>query len=364
MGGQLRTMERKATNHNQPVRSTAGRVTRSPVTKEQLVAEMHETVDKLLRDGASRGDIKILHRALKELRYAFKVFAPFRGRRKVTVFGSARCPADCPTYRPAVLFGRAMAEHGWMVVTGASTGIMEAGHAGAGREASLGVNSLLPFEQNANYIIAGDHKLVHLKYFFTRKLIFVKESHAVALFPGGFGTLDEAFEVLTLVQTGKRDLNPLVFVDEPGGDYWHEWERYVRHCLLDRKYISPQDLHLFRVTDDVNEAVQEILRFYTVYHSMRYVGDKLVLRLQQPIPDELLEQLNERYKDILVSGTIEQTGPLPEESDDPYLSHLTRLVLHFNRRDFGRLRQLIDEVNASHPQPVERSTPPEQDIEL
>ncbi len=357
-------MERNTMSHKLPGGTNAARAARTPVSKEQLIAEMHETVDKLLKDGASRGDIKILHRALKELRYAFKVFAPFRARRKVTVFGSARCPADCPTYRQAVLFGRAMAEHGWMVVTGASTGIMEAGHAGAGRDASLGVNILLPFEQNANYIIAGDRKLVHLKYFFTRKLIFVKESHAVALFPGGFGTLDEAFEVLTLVQTGKRDLIPLVFVDEPGGDYWREWLRYVQHCLLDRKYISPEDLHLFLVTDSVDEAVQEILRFYSVYHSMRYVGERLVLRLQQPISPDLLEQLNERYKDILVSGKIEQTGPLPEEADDPYLSHLTRLVLHFNRRNFGRLRCLINDINASRTQPVETTTPPEQDREL
>jgi len=336
----------------------------APVSKEQLVAEMHEAVDKLLKDGASRGDIKILHRALKELRYAFKVFAPFRGRRKVSVFGSARCPADCATYRQAVEFGRLMAEQGWMVVTGASTGIMEAGHVGAGREASLGVNILLPFEQNANYIIAGDRKLVHLKYFFTRKLIFVKESHAVALFPGGFGTMDEAFEVLTLVQTGKRDLIPLVFVDEPGGDYWREWARYVRHCLLDRKYISPEDLRLFLVTDDVKRAVEEILRFYSVYHSMRYVREKLVLRLQRPVAEELLDKLNEHYRDIVVSGRIEQSGPLPEEADDPYLAHLTRLVFHFNRRDFGRLRALIDEINASEPRPVEPPTPPGEDIEL
>ncbi len=334
-----------------------------PATKEELVAEMHETIDKLLKDGASRGDIKILHRTLKELRYAFKVFAPYRRRRKVTVFGSARCPADCPTYRQAVEFGRAMAARGWMVVTGASTGIMEAGHVGAGREASIGVNILLPFEQDANYIIAGDHKLVHLKYFFTRKLLFVKESHAVALFPGGFGTLDEAFEVLTLVQTGKRDLIPLVFVDEPGGDYWRQWEQYIHRCLLDRRYISPEDIHLFLVTDNVDEAVEEITSFYRVYHSMRYVRDRLVLRLQQPLSEQFLRHLNKEYRDILVSGEIEQCGPLPEEADDPHLAHLTRLVLHFNRRDFGRLRLMINEINrvevGNH-----QSTPPSAEVDF
>lgn len=340
-----------------PPRSTG------PVTKEQLIAEMHETIDKLLKDGASRGDIKILHRTLKELRYAFKVFAPYRRKRKVSIFGSARCPADCGPYKQAVEFGRRMAEHGWMVITGASTGIMEAGHVGAGREASIGVNILLPFEQTANYIIAGDHKLIHLKYFFTRKLLFVKESHAVALFPGGFGTLDEAFEVLTLVQTGKRDLIPLVFVDEPGGDYWREWERYIRRCLLDRGYISPDDVHLFLITQDVDEAVNEILGFYRVYHSMRYVGEKLVLRLQRPLSPEILEQLNEDYRDILVSGKIEQCGPLAEEADDPHLSHLTRLVLHFNRRDFGRLRLMINAINALG-EGTEPQTPPSAEVDF
>lgn len=334
-----------------------------PATKEQLIAEMHETIDKLLKDGASRGDIKILHRALKELRYAFKVFAPYRRRRKVTIFGSARCPAGCPPYRQAVEFGRQMAAHGWMVITGASTGIMEAGHVGAGRDASIGVNILLPFEQNANYIIAGDHKLVHLKYFFTRKLLFVKESHAVALFPGGFGTLDEAFEVLTLVQTGKRDLIPLVFVDEPGGDYWREWERYIRRCLLDRGYICPEDVHLFLITDDVSEAVREILQFYRVYHSMRYVGDRLVLRLQQRLPEEVVERFNQEFSDILVSGRIEQTGPLPQEADDPHLAHLARLVLHFNRRDFGRLRLMINEINALAEETAD-STPPSDQVDF
>src|SRR5213079_230602 len=215
---------------------------RQPLSIEHLVQQLKETADKLIRDQANRGDVKLLSTALKELRYAFKVFAPYRGRRKVTVFGSARIGADHPAYLQAVEFSKRVAEAGYMVITGAASGIMEAGHVGAGRENSIGVNILLPFEQEANPIIAGDIKLMHLKYFFTRKLLFVKESDAVALFPGGFGTHDEGFEALTLVQTGKSHLFPIVMVDEPGGDYWALWERYVRDVLLARHLISPADM--------------------------------------------------------------------------------------------------------------------------
>src|SRR5439155_11345841 len=208
---------------------------RAPVGIEQLVQQLKETADKLIRDQANRGDVKLLSTALKELRYAFKVFAPYRGRRKVTVFGSARIGADHPAYLQAVEFSRRVAQAGFMVITGAASGIMEAGHVGAGRQNSIGVNILLPFEQEANPIIAGDIKLMHLKYFFTRKLMFVKESDAVAHFAGGFGTQDECFEVLTLVQTGKSHLFPIVMIDEPGGDYWKQWDHYIRDFLLARK---------------------------------------------------------------------------------------------------------------------------------
>ena len=308
---------------------------------------MHETAERLLKDGATRGDVKILSRTLKELRYAFKVFAPYRGRRKLSVFGSARSnPAD-PTYVQAVEFARAMAGTGWMVITGASSGIMEAGHVGAGREHSMGVNILLPFEQEANRIITGDHKLVHLKYFFTRKLLFVKESDAVALFPGGFGTMDEAFEVLTLVQTGKREMIPLVFVDQPGGDYWKSWEAQLRQFLLPRGYISEPDLGLYKVTDNVADGVAEVLGFYRVFHSMRFVNDSLVLRLQRALPADLVERFNSEFRDILFNGGFVQTRALPEESEDPHLQDLPRLVFHFDRRGHGRLRQLINAINQS-----------------
>src|SRR6266446_4184978 len=231
---------------------------RQPVGTEQLVQQLKETADKLIRDQANRGDIKLLNTALKELRYAFKVFAPYRNQRKVTVFGSARVPSDHPAYHQAVLFSRQIVEAGFMVITGAASGIMEAGHVGAGRESSIGVNILLPFEQQANAVIAGDTKLMHLKYFFTRKLLFIKESDAIALFPGGFGTQDEGFEALTLVQTGKSHLFPIVMVDEPGGDYWQEWLKYVKDVLLARELISPTDLALFKVTDSVDAAVAEV----------------------------------------------------------------------------------------------------------
>jgi uncharacterized protein (TIGR00730 family) len=318
---------------------------RAPVSIEQLVSQLKETADKLIRDHASRGDVKLLATAFKELRYAFKIFAPYRQRRKVTVFGSARLPLDHPACRQAVAFSRRMAENDFMVITGAANGIMEAGHIGAGREQSIGVNILLPFEQDANTTIAGDLKLMHLKYFFTRKLLFVKESDAVALFPGGFGTLDEGFETLTLVQTGKSHLFPIIMVDEPGGDYWALWLRHVQDVLLARGLISPSDMALFKVTDSVEEAVAEVLGFYRVYHSMRYVGQDMVLRLRHWLSPELLERLRVDFKDIIRKGTFEQTAALPAEAADTHLADLPRLRFRFDRRNMGRLRQLIDTIN-------------------
>src|SRR5438093_3401561 len=265
---------------------------------EQLIQQIKETADKLIRDGANRGDVKLLSTALKELRYCFKVFSTYRNRRKATVFGSARLPLTHPACVAAVDFGRRLAQAGFMIITGAANGIMEAGHIGAGRENSIGVNILLPFEQEANTIIAGDVKLMHLKYFFTRKLLFVKESDAVALFPGGFGTQDEGFEVLTLVQTGKSHLFPIVMIDEPGGDYWKRWQGFVVDVLLKRGLISPADLSLYKITDSADEAMAEIAGFYRVYHSMRYVSGNLVLRLQHPLTDAVLKKLSQQFGDI------------------------------------------------------------------
>jgi len=311
-----------------------------------LIAEIKETADKLERDQATQGDLKILSRSLRELRYAFKVFTPFRRIPKVSVFGSARTGKDHPEYSASVEFGRRMAAEGWMVLTGAGGGIMEGAHVGAGKAMSIGVNIMLPFEQGANPIIDKDEKLVTFRYFFTRKLMFVKEVHAVVLFPGGFGTQDELFEVLTLIQTGKRDLIPIVCIDAPGGTYWNAWLRFVKDQLLSRQLISPQDLSLLKVVDDVALAQQEILQFYTVYDSMRYIRDDLVLRLRRPVSDALLETLNSTFADLLLAGKIERTEAHAYESDEDHLAGHSRLKLRFNRRETARLRQMIDVINA------------------
>lgn len=310
-----------------------------------LIDTIKESADKLRQDRTSRGDLKILSRTLRELRYAFKVFTPYRDRPKVTVFGSARTRPDKPAYIQAVEFGRAMAAEHWLVVTGAASGIMEAGHVGAGRENSMGLNIMLPFEQSANPVIAGDSKLVHMKYFFTRKLMFVKECHAVVCLPGGFGTLDEGLEVLTLLQTGKRDMCPVVFLDPPGGSFWRDFHEYTLKHLLGGGMISPEDTSLYKLTDNVQTAVDEILQFYRVYHSMRYVKQTLVLRLKQPISAELLEELNFHFADVLSSGRIEQVSALKDERDEPLLADLSRLTFRFNRRSLGRLRLMIDAIN-------------------
>ena len=247
----------------------------------------------------------------------------------------------------AVDFGKAMADEDWLVITGAASGIMEAGHVGAGREHSMGLNILLPFEQDANPIIAGDEKLVHMKYFFTRKLMFVKECDAVVCLPGGFGTLDEAMEVLTLNQTGKHDPVPVVFLDAPGGTYWKTFDQFLRKELLGGEMISPDDTALYMVTDNCEEAVQECVKFYHVYHSMRYVGDRLVFRLKKPLSDESLAHIRANYQSILVEGSFDQIDALPEEKNEPDLAEMKRLAFRFDRRNLAKLRLLIDYINAT-----------------
>lgn len=321
------------------------RKVRNPST-EQLIDQLKETAEKFQRDKASRADVKMVVTAVKELRYALNVFNKFKHTPKMVIFGSARTPREHPAYQQCVQFARLMAEAGYMVITGAAGGIMEAGHVGAGLEHSLGVNILLPFEQAANHIISGDlSKLVHLKYFFTRKLMLVKESQAVAVFPGGFGTHDETFEVLTLMQTGKAPMLPLVLVESPGGDYWKHWLAFVKGTLLDHGYICPEDLSFFTITDSSEAAVQNILQFYRVYHSMRYVGDNLVMRLNKALSPEVLETLHRDYGVLLARGQFEQTGALPAEAGETHLAHLPRLKFHFNRKKLGRLRQMIDYLN-------------------
>ncbi len=309
-----------------------------------LLAEMMVTICRLAKDGTGRGELKILSRALKELRYAFKVFAPYSEFRKVSIFGSSRTPIGHPEYVQADTFARRMRESGWMVITGAGDGIMRAGHDGAGPDASFGVAIRLPFEQKTNTIIANDAKLINFRYFFTRKLMFVKEASAIALFPGGFGTQDEGFEALTLLQTGKDTPVPIVMIDAPGGIYWQHWRTYVVAELLRTNMIGPDDMHLFRITDDVEVAVREIARFYHRYHSSRYVGDLYVLRLNMPLAPEAVQALNDKYADLLTSGRIEQhAGPLDGENGELPDKH--RLAFRFDRQSVGRLRLMIDDVN-------------------
>jgi len=342
-------MEASANNSFENIHETDARLDDEPKVDggiEHYILQIKETADKLLRDHANRGDVKLLSTALRELRYCFKIFNMFRQRRKVTVFGSARLPLSDPSCVQAIEFGKRLGEAGWMVITGAANGIMEAGHVGAGAENSIGVNILLPFEQHANPIIKDDStKLMHLKYFFTRKLLFVKESDAVVLFPGGFGTLDEGFEVLTLIQTGKSHMFPVIMVDVPGSGYWQHFLRFCQDVLLARKLISPWDLSLFKVTTSVDEAVSEALGFYRVYHSMRYVRGDLVLRLQKTLPEALLEKIRTDFADIVKSGTFEPTTALPTEYGDGHLANLPRLKFRFDRHRLGRLRELIDTIN-------------------
>jgi uncharacterized protein (TIGR00730 family) len=313
---------------------------------EELIAEMIQTVFRLVTDQTSRGDLKILNRALKELRYAFKIFAPYRTVRKTSIFGSARISEDNPYYEMAVDFSHRLTDEGFMVITGAGDGIMQAGHKGAGRERSFGVNIRLPFEQKPNRFIRSDNKLISFHFFFTRKLIFVKETDAVVFFPGGFGTHDEAIEILTLVQTGKSQIIPIIFLDLPDRGYWQEWHSFVQKRMLAEDYISVQDLNLFKIFDNSEAALQEIKNFYRNFHSYRFVNRDLIIRVvSSPTPD-LLKQLNGEFQDILTGDSIRQTDPLPEESDNPETHKFHRLLVPFNRRDFGRLRQMIDVINS------------------
>jgi len=307
---------------------------------------MFERVFRLVGDETYSADLKMLNHALLELRYAFKVFAPYRSVRKVSVFGSARTGKDRLEYKMAKRFSNKVSNRGYMVITGAGPGIMEAAQGGAGRARSFGVNIRLPFESKANEVIENDPKLIHFKYFFTRKVCFLKETDAIVIFPGGFGTHDEAFESLTLVQTGKSDLVPIVFVDRPGGTYWSAWLDYVRTHLRDEGYIDGFDESLFHVTESVEDAVDVVDGFYRNYHSTRYVRPLQVIRMNQPVTDSLLERLNREFSDIVVSGKIERlSAALEAEKDEPKTADLHRIAFRFDRKSYGRLRSLIDVLN-------------------
>jgi len=315
--------------------------TLSPPQKRELQAMIGSLAD-MAREGTSVGDLKIANAALAEMAEAFRVFRPYRHVRKITMFGSARTRPEDPIYILARDLAAKLAAADWMVVTGAGPGIMAAGLEGAGREHAFGVNIRLPHEEDANPFIAQDPKLVEMRYFFTRKLMLIKESHAYAVLPGGFGTQDEAFELLTLLQTGKAEPAPVVMIETPGGTYWHAWVRFVEEEAIAAGWVSPEDKAFFKVTNTLDEASQEILGFYRNYHSVRWVGDLLVLRLQVLPSKAELAEVNRRF-DIVLRGTIRAAAPFPPERNDH--PELPRVAFRFDRSHFARLRQLIDALN-------------------
>jgi uncharacterized protein (TIGR00730 family) len=348
----------------------------------RLIRDLMVNALKLIPDGRDTGELKLITASLKELRYAYRVFGQYKDPHKVTIFGSARTPSAHPDYAAAVDFSRLMGEAGWMVITGAGGGIMEAGHVGPGRTKSFGVAIRLPFETTANEVILGDEKLIYFRYFFTRKLMFLSQAEAVALFPGGFGTMDEAYEVLTLVQTGKASMIPIVLCEgshtpsasnprvapppvpgappaapkqkdpaHPEGPatagYWESWDRWVRTSLLSRGLISPEDLNLYYLAKDPADAVEHICKFYRTYHSSRYVEDDYVIRLKKPLRESDVDRLSEEFAVLIKPtdgkrGRMVLRGPYPAEQD-----HLTlpRLAFPHTRRGFGLIRKLIDRIN-------------------
>ena len=311
-----------------------------------IVREMILAALKAGQEASERIDLKMMNSTLKEMRFTAKVFNPYHGIQKVTVFGSARIQLSEPLYALARELGRSLAHAGYMVITGGGPGIMQAVNEGAGPEHSFGVNIRLPFEQQLNPVVEGNPRSVTYKYFFNRKVAFLKESDAVALFPGGFGTLDEAMETLTLVQTGKRAPLPIVLMDTPGGTYWSRWVEFLKKELDARGYINASDFHFFEQIGSVDEAISVIGRFYARYHSLRYTGDKLVIRLLSPVDDKGLDYLRRHFYDVLLPGGDFVSGKaLPVEANEPELAHLPRLIIDFNRKDFARLRSLIDALN-------------------
>ena len=307
--------------------------------------KLHETADNLLRDDIDLGEVKLLVRSTAELHEAFRHLPKWARYQKVCVFGSARTRHEDPLYQQAVHLGEIFAEAGFMVITGAGPGIMEAAHEGSGSEMAVGFNIDLPFEQSANPIIDGDEKLFEQRYFFTRKLLFLKESDAIICFPGGFGTLDETFETLTMIQTGKCEVMPLILVDRPGGTYWHSMQEFVRKELAGGGMISESDFRLYTITDSVEATLAEVQRFYRVYHSQRYVRGVLYLRLKKRLPDDFVARLNDEFADVLTGSDIRQRSAHGDERHDAAAAGLPRLTMRFDRKSHGRLREMIDLVN-------------------
>ncbi len=313
--------------------------------KAELLRQLARTFFELAADDPDIADLKLFRRAFAEMRDANRLFSQYRSCRKVAVFGSARTKPEAPEYQLALEVGRRIVDAGYMVITGGGDGIMGAAQKGAGAEKSFGLNIRLPFEQHANETIQGDPKLIDFNYFFTRKLNFMKETHAYILFPGGFGTQDEGFESLTLMQTGKTQIVPVILMDKVNGYYWETWRRFLDNDLLELGLISPSDFHLFCITHSAEDAIREIERFYSIFHSYRWVRERMVIRINQPLSPRALDELNGKFRAILSDGAIEQRSALPEEKDDTLLADKPRLVLTPAKKDFGLLRLLINEIN-------------------
>ncbi len=312
---------------------------------EGLIEEMLTTVVKLGLENDERGDLKLINMALKELRYASKIFIPYRDQRKVVIFGSARSRKDSYEYKMTVKLSELIVKKGFKVITGGGPGIMEAGNKGAGRKESFSLNIKLPFEQKYNPYTAGDEKSVSFKYFFNRKLFFLKESDATVIFPGGFDTLDECFESLTLIQTGKSKPRPIILVDSPDSEYWKRLINFIEGELAEGGFISSNDLSLLIRVKSIEQAADEILKFYRVYHSIRYVGGKTIIRLNRALSSEDINKLNRNHSGILRSGEIEPTDSLPAEQKSEEFLDLPRLVMDFNRHDFGIFHEMLRFLN-------------------
>ncbi|MBS4164821.1 Uncharacterized protein PRO82_002156 [Candidatus Protochlamydia amoebophila] len=308
-----------------------------------LIAQIIATSLKMGQEGFAMGQLKLMTRAFKEMRYAYRVFNKYPVNKRISIFGSSRTPESHPDYQAAKFFGAAMANLNWVCITGAADGIMRAGLEGAEKESRFGLSIRLPFESPSNSLLAGDPKLINFRYFFTRKLMFLSHSDAIAAFPGGVGTQDELFEVLTLMQTGKANILPVVLIEGENGSYWRAWQDYLCQNLLVNGWISPEDLNLFYLSSSVNDAVAHIQQFYRRYHSSRYVKDVLVIRLLSTLTDQQVEQLNQEFSLLLKEGKMYLTKPLQEETDH---LELPRLAFEHNRRYFGLLRLLIDKINS------------------
>ena len=309
----------------------------------ELITQQIQNCLKLLSDGYNTGQLKLITRALKEMRYAYRIFGKYPSSHRISIFGSARTPEDHPDYAAAKSFSKALSLQGWMCITGAAYGIMKAGMEAVHPDQSFGLSIRLPFEATNDSFIEGDPKLIHFRYFFTRKLMFMSHSDAIAVFPGGYGTLDELFEILTLMQTGKGAILPVVLMEGVGGVYWQHWENYVVKNLQGNGWVGPNDGRFYYIAPTVEAGVQHVLQFYRRYHSNRYVNNDLVIRMSSPLTEEQLDELNREFSALVKTGAMRLSGALPEEVE---FRELPRLVFHHTRNNFSTLRMLIDKINS------------------